>query len=87
MGYDLSPPMTTKPVKAEVLQIFVIPVFAGRHTKVLTHIGAEMAHVGEAHTSRDLLDAKMGAAKEEPDFLNGVLCNPFGSSLATILQT
>ena len=83
MGYDLSPP----PMKAEVLQIFVIAVFAGRHTKVLTHIGAEMAHVGETHTSRDFLDAKMGAAEEEPDFLNGVLCHPFGSSLATILQT
>ena len=46
-----------------------------------------MAHVGETHTSRDFLDAKMGATEEEPDFLNGVLCNPFGSSLATILQT
>ena len=79
--------MATKPVKAEVLQIFVIAVFAGRHTKVLTHIGAEMAHVGETHTSRDFLDAQMRAAEEEPDFLNGILCHPFRSSLATILQT
>ena len=36
---------------------------------------------------RNLLDAQVGTLQVEAYLLHSVLCHPFGSSLATILQT
>ena len=53
---------------------------------MLSHIAAEVRHVGKSQLARNLLDAQVRIAQIEADILNGVLHNPVGSGLIAVFQ-
>ena len=53
---------------------------------MLTHIAAEMRHVGETELGRNLLDGQVGVAQVEADVLGGVLYHPVRGRLVAVLQ-
>ena len=68
------------------LLLFAEAVLRGRYAEMFAHVGAEMAHVREAHACRDLLDAEVGALQVVAYLLDGVLRHPFRCRLVRVFQ-